>query len=78
LKPGALLQRVFQMNALTRKQSVDRSKIHLGSAAEVKSWAHRLKISPRELRSVVDKVGNSAAAVRKELAMEAANGVSQR
>ena len=68
----------FQMKALTRKEPADRGKIHLGNAVEVKCWAHRLKISPQELRSVVEKVGNSAAAVRKEIAMEAANGVSHR
>jgi hypothetical protein len=34
---------------------------------EVKYWTHALKVSKEELQKAVDKVGNSAAAVRKEL-----------
>jgi hypothetical protein len=34
---------------------------------EVKYWAHQLGVSRDRLQQVVDKVGNSAAAVRKEL-----------
>lgn len=34
---------------------------------EVKYWTHELGISKEELQKAVDKVGNSAAAVRKEL-----------
>ncbi len=66
------------MKALTRKEPGDRSKIHLGRAVEVKCWAHKLKITPQQLRSVIGKVGNSAAAVRKELATEAEHGISHR
>jgi hypothetical protein len=35
---------------------------------EVKYWTRELGVSRAELQKIVDKVGNSAAAVRKELA----------
>jgi hypothetical protein len=44
----------------------------------MKCWAHRLGISTDELRIVMEKVGNSAAAVRKELAMEVGDDASHR
>ncbi len=34
---------------------------------EVKYWTHHLGVSREELQQAVEKVGNSAAAVRKEL-----------
>jgi hypothetical protein len=37
-------------------------------ACEVKYWARELGVSRELLQKAVDKVGNSAAAVRKELA----------
>jgi hypothetical protein len=36
----------------------------------VKHWSHALGVSPEELQKAVDKVGNSAAAVRKELGLQ--------
>jgi Protein of unknown function (DUF3606) len=57
------------MDSLTKKQQPDRSKINLHQPHEVKYWTHALKVTPDELRKAVDKVGNSAAAVRKELGM---------
>jgi 3-oxoacyl-[acyl-carrier-protein] synthase III len=50
------------------KGQADRSKINMHEAYEVKYWTHQLGISRDKLQSVVDKVGNAAAAVRKELA----------
>jgi len=67
-----------QMNTLTRKETADRSKIHVANAKEIKCWARKLGISTDELRIIVAKVGNSAAAVRKELAMEACDDASHR
>jgi hypothetical protein len=55
------------MNTLTKKETSDRSKINLRSAKELKSWAHELGISVDRLRGVIEKVGNSAAAVKKAL-----------
>ena len=62
------------MNGLTRKEAPDRSKINLHDPAEAKWWCHELDVSRDQLRSLVDKVGNSAAAVRKELDHEKSNG----
>lgn len=54
---------------LTKRDQPDRSKINMSEAYEVRYWTKRLNISHEELRKAVDKVGNSAAAVRKELAL---------
>ena len=51
---------------LTRSQP-DRSKINMNEDNEVRHWSKHLGISKEELAKVVEKVGNSAAAVRKEL-----------
>lgn len=57
------------MDHLTKRAQPDRSKINMDEAWEVKYWTHALGISRQELQKAVDKVGNSAAAVRKELAV---------
>jgi 3-oxoacyl-[acyl-carrier-protein] synthase III len=46
----------------------DRSKINMHEDYEVKYWTKELGVSKEKLQKAVDKVGNSAAAVRKELA----------
>jgi hypothetical protein len=58
------------MDSLTKREQPDRSKINMHKAFEVKYWTHALGVSKEELKKAVDKVGNSAAAVRKELARE--------
>lgn len=55
------------MDSLTKRQQPDRSRINLHQPDEVKYWTRALKVSQDQLRKAVDKVGNSAAAVRKEL-----------
>ncbi|QOZ32834.1 DUF3606 domain-containing protein [Bradyrhizobium sp. CCBAU 53421] len=55
------------MHRLTKKDQFERSKINLDARDQMKCWAHALGVSKEELRKVVDKVGNSAAVVRKEL-----------
>ena len=45
----------------------DRSKINMSEDYEVKYWAKELGVTRDELQKVIDKVGDSAAAVRKEL-----------
>ena len=45
----------------------DRSKISMQNEVEVKYWMRDLGITRKRLQSIVDKVGNSAASVRKEL-----------
>ena len=58
------------MDNLTKREQPDRSKINMHEAYEVKYWTHALGVSRDKLQKVVDKVGNSAAAVRKELATQ--------
>jgi 3-oxoacyl-[acyl-carrier-protein] synthase III len=57
------------MRDLKRRGPQDRSKINMQEAYAVKYWARELGVSREELQKAVDKVGNSAAAVRKELAV---------
>ena len=59
------------MPRLTKRDTPDRSKINLQHAAEVRCWTKELGVSAQELSRAIDKVGNSAAAVRKELATTA-------
>ena len=51
----------------TRRGQPDRSKINMSEDYEVKYWAKELGVTRDELQRIIDKVGNSAAAVRKEL-----------
>jgi hypothetical protein len=50
-----------------QKRSAARSKIAIDDAEEVKYWSKHFGITSEELQRLVGKVGNSAAAVRKEL-----------
>jgi hypothetical protein len=45
----------------------DQSKIEMGTPVEAKGWARQLGVSTAMLEKTIDKVGNSAACVRKEL-----------
>jgi len=49
------------MSGLTHKLRHDRQELHY--------WVKHLNVSEEDLQKAVDKVGNSAAAVRKELAI---------
>ncbi len=44
-----------------------RNKINLAEPVQVRAWTRRLDVSPDALKAVVDKVGNSIAAVTKEV-----------
>lgn len=57
------------MDSLTKREQPDRSKISMDQPREVKYWKRALKVTDVELQKAVDKVGNSAAAVRKELSI---------
>lgn len=57
------------MDNLTKKGQRDRSKINMHEDFEVKYWTKELGVSKEELQRAVDKVGNAAAAVRKELGL---------
>ena len=56
------------MDDLKKKSAQDRSKINMHQPYEVKYWTKELGVDKEQLQRLVDKVGNSAAAVRKELA----------
>jgi Protein of unknown function (DUF3606) len=53
---------------LERKAEV-RSKINTRDAEEVRYWAKHLGVSKKQVQKAVDKVGNGAATVKKELAV---------
>lgn len=55
---------------LTTREQPDRSKINMNQIHEVRYWTKHLSVSKEELQRAIDKVGNSAAAVRKELAVD--------
>jgi hypothetical protein len=58
------------MDSLTKKEQPDRSKINMHQPHEVKYWVRAFGVSKEDLQKAVDKVGNSAATVRKELGIE--------
>ena len=53
---------------ITKTVSPDRSKIVLERDDQIKHWIRHFGVTREELTRAVEKVGNSAAAVRKELA----------
>ena len=55
------------MDNLSNRGEPDRSMINMHEAHEVKYWTQELGVSKDKLQDAVNKVGNSAAAVRKEL-----------
>jgi Protein of unknown function (DUF3606) len=57
-------------DSLTTREQPDRSKINMNQKHEVRYWTKHLNISKEQLQKAVDKVGSSAAAVRKELGID--------
>jgi len=51
------------------KPTPDRSKIAMDHPDELKYWIKHFGVTQDELQRVIEKVGNSAAAVRKELGL---------
>jgi hypothetical protein len=47
-----------------------RNKIDLGDRAQLRAWTRRLKVSSDVLTAIVGKVGNSVAAVTKEIELQ--------
>jgi hypothetical protein len=45
----------------------DRSRINTGEDYEVRYWSEKFGVSAEELKAAVKKVGDSAAAVEREL-----------
>jgi len=60
------------MESLTKREQPDRSKINVHQPDELKGWTRALNVTREELLAAIDKVGDSAAAVRKELERRAA------
>lgn len=56
------------MAGITSKAPQRRNHIAIGDKLEIKYWTKHLGVSRDRLQSIIEKVGNSAAAVRKELA----------
>lgn len=55
------------MESLTKKEQPDRSKINVQRPQELKGWIRALGVTKADPLAAVDKVGNSAAAVRSEI-----------
>ena len=55
------------MPSLTKRATPDRSKIDVDDAKQLKYWLKSLGVSKEDLLDAIDRVGNAAAAVRKEL-----------
>ena len=53
-----------------KTRSPDRSKIAMGQDHEVRYWTKHLGVTREELQKAIEKVGHSAAAVRKQLAIK--------
>jgi len=51
---------------LTNRGQPDRSKINMSEGHEVTYWTRHFGTTREELQKIVDRVGNSAAAVAKE------------
>jgi len=56
------------MDDLKQKGPQDRNRISMSEEHEVRYWTEALGVSKAKLQEVINKVGNSAEAVRKELA----------
>jgi len=55
------------MDSKINRGQPDRSLINMEEDYEVKYWTKHLRVSREDLQRAIDKVGNAAAAVRKEL-----------
>ena len=47
-----------------------RNKIDMADPAQLRAWTRRLHVPPDELKVIVEKVGNSVAAVSKEVELQ--------
>jgi Protein of unknown function (DUF3606) len=55
------------MDDLKKNGTADRTQINMHEAWELDYWTKELGVSKSELEKLVKKVGNSTAAVRREL-----------
>lgn len=54
----------------SKRSGPDRSKINMHQEYELRYWIKHLGVTKEELARAVEKVGNSAATVRKELGIQ--------
>jgi len=57
----------FVRPSLTKRINPDRNKITVTSENEVKRWIRHFGVTRAELERAIERVGNSAASVRKDL-----------
>jgi predicted RNA-binding protein YlqC (UPF0109 family) len=60
-------------NLSKRRARPDRSKINIDEENALKYWMHALAVSKEDLEKAIEKVGSSAAAVRKQLGLSNAH-----
>lgn len=60
------------------KRIAVRNKIDLTDHAHERAWTRRLKLSRSELQLIIDKVGDSAAAVIKEIELQSLRSAQHR
>lgn len=58
------------MNELSDKGQRSRSHIAVDDEENMHRWAKHFQISEEELRTTIDRIGNSASAVRKEISFK--------
>lgn len=68
--PGAPASAAVGVKMTSPHQGQRRAYIDVNDEFEFRYWCKHLKVAPDELRRAIEKVGNSAAAVRKELGKE--------
>jgi len=56
--------------SLVKRRQPNRGHIDLGKADEVRYWTKHLGVDQQRLADAIARVGNAAAAVRKELKIE--------
>jgi len=64
------------MGVLRRTARPVRVHIDLSQHGQMRYWTRHLSVSPDDLQKAIDKVGNSAAAVRKQLALSRQSDVT--
>jgi Protein of unknown function (DUF3606) len=47
-----------------------RNKINMADPAQLRAWSRRLRVPANELKAIVEKTGNSIAAVTKEVELQ--------
>ena len=70
--PLKQLEQIVPRNVIN-KAAPDRSKISIPDDYEFKYWAKHFGVTQEDLQRAIEKVGNSAVSVRKELKTRSLN-----